>query len=217
MRPWVKQTHLISWKLWSKTSDSVNNISIIPHNRFFTRNKARFSKNMFKICNKTLEKAWLIMYSERAFENLYWYLCSKFFQNSCGDISIILMMMSRKGLQPATITKKPPFIWILPRVYQTFMDHHSVAASKLSVSEIFWNLKRSLWIENLLFYHIKHKTICFLFYFWNYGNIYRKVIRNWDQDFNESIVEHTVRQTDQKKLWLYLAVFNPKQLNRVIE
>ena len=27
------------------------------------------------------------------------------------------------------------------------------------------------------------------------------VIRNWDQDFNESIVEHTVRQTDKKKLW----------------
>ena len=56
-------------------------------------------------------------------------------------------------------------------------------------------------MENLLFYHVKHKTICFLFYFWKYENIYRMVIRNWDQDFNESIVEHTVRQTDKKKLW----------------
>ena len=62
-------------------------------------------------------------------------------------------------------------------------------------------------MENLLFYHIKHKTICFLFYFWNYENTYRKDIRNWDQDLNENMVEHTVRQTYQKKLWLYLAVF----------
>ena len=211
-------TYLIAWKLCSKTRDSVNNISISPHNRFFTWNKARFSKNMSKICNKTLEKAWLIMYSERAFENLCWYLCSKFFQNSCGDISVILMMISRKGLQPATLTKKPPFIWILSRVYQTCMNHHSVAASKQSVSEIFWNLERSLWMKNLLFYHIKHKTICLLFYFWKYENIYRKVIRNWDEDFNESIYcrTHSGRQT--KKCYGSMQLFcNPKQLNRVIE
>ena len=29
----------------------------------------------------------------------------------------------------------------------------------------------------------------------------------WDQDFNEDIGESTVRQTDQQKLWLYLAAF----------
>ena len=30
---------------------------------------------------------------------------------------------------------------------------------------------------------------------------------NWDQYFNESIGECTVMQTDQQKLWLYLAAF----------
>ena len=90
--------YLVAWKLWFKTSNSVNNLSISPHDRFFTWNKARFNKNMSKICNKTLEKAWLVRYSERAFENLHWYLCFKFFQNSCGDISMNLMMISRKAV-----------------------------------------------------------------------------------------------------------------------
>ena len=29
----------------------------------------------------------------------------------------------------------------------------------------------------------------------------------WDQDFNKSIGECTVRQTDQQNLWLFLAAF----------
>ena len=37
--------------------------------------------------------------------------------------------------------------------------------------------------------------------FWAYQYMY------WDRDFNKSIGEHTVRQTDQQKLWLYLAGF----------
>ena len=38
-----------------------------------------------------------------------------------------------------------------------------------------------------------------------------------DRDFNESIGERTVRQTDRQKLWLYLALVDAKQLNRVIK
>ena len=37
--------------------------------------------------------------------------------------------------------------------------------------------------------------------FWGYRYMY------WDQDFNKSIGEHTVRQTDRQKLWLYLVAF----------
>ena len=29
----------------------------------------------------------------------------------------------------------------------------------------------------------------------------------WDRDFNESTGERTIRQTDQQKLWLFLAAF----------
>ena len=29
----------------------------------------------------------------------------------------------------------------------------------------------------------------------------------WERDFNKTIGERTVRQTDQQKLWLYLATF----------
>ena len=38
-------------------------------------------------------------------------------------------------------------------------------------------------------------------FFWAYRYMYR------DRDFNESIGEQTIRQTDQQKLWLYLAAF----------
>ena len=39
-----------------------------------------------------------------------------------------------------------------------------------------------------------------------------------DQGFNESIGERTVRQTDRKKVWLYLAAFlTTKQSYKVIK
>ena len=38
-------------------------------------------------------------------------------------------------------------------------------------------------------------------FFWAYWYMYQS------QDFNKSIGEHTVRQTDRQKLWLYLAPF----------
>ena len=38
-------------------------------------------------------------------------------------------------------------------------------------------------------------------FLWTYWYMYR------DQDFNKSIGERTVRQTDRQKLWLYLAAF----------
>ena len=38
-------------------------------------------------------------------------------------------------------------------------------------------------------------------FFWAYWYMYR------ERDFNESIGEHTVRETDRQKLWLYLAAF----------
>ena len=37
--------------------------------------------------------------------------------------------------------------------------------------------------------------------FWAYWYMYR------DQDFKKSIGEHTIRQTDQQRLWLYLGAF----------
>ena len=42
-------------------------------------------------------------------------------------------------------------------------------------------------------------TVPYLEIFWAYRYMY------WDQDFNKSIGERTVRQTDQRQLWLYLA------------
>ena len=44
-------------------------------------------------------------------------------------------------------------------------------------------------------------TVPYPEFFWAYRYMYR------DRDFNESIGEHTVKQTDRQKLWLYLATF----------
>ena len=38
-------------------------------------------------------------------------------------------------------------------------------------------------------------------FFWAYWYMHR------DRDFKKSIGEHTIRQTDRQKLWLYLAAF----------
>ena len=44
-------------------------------------------------------------------------------------------------------------------------------------------------------------TVPYPEFFWAYRYMY------WDRDFNESIGECTVKQTDQQKLWLYLTAF----------
>ena len=124
---------------------------------------------------------------------LFWYSCFKFFKYSCKDISIILITISRIDiLQSSEQTyslqlyqKKNPFISILQgfsKLFRNtyFTEHHFVAASKRGLSGIFWNLGRSLWLENqLLFYQIKHKTTYPLFYFWKYEDI-NKVNRKHD-------------------------------------
>ena len=50
-------------------------------------------------------------------------------------------------------------------------------------------------------------TVSYPEFFWVYRYMYQ------DQDFIESIGKHTVRQTDQQKLWLCLAAFRCQQLN----
>ena len=122
---------------------------------------------------------------------MYWYSYSKFFENSCEDISFILMTIfveklfhrTVRGPTACNFNRKAPFIWVLQGFTELlknsyFKDHHSMAASKLDASEIFWNFERSLWLENWLLYHIKHKTTCLLLYFWKYEDIHRKVIKS---------------------------------------
>ena len=48
---------------------------------------------------------------------------------------------------------------------------------------------------------INNMTVPYSEFFWTHQYMYR------DQDFNESIGEHTIRQTNQQNLWLYLTAF----------
>ena len=48
-------------------------------------------------------------------------------------------------------------------------------------------------------------------FFWAYRDMYR------DKDFNKNIGECTVRQTNQQKSWLYLAVFRCQTTKQEIQ
>ena len=78
-------------------------------------------------------------------------------------------------LQPEILSKKNPFICILQGFCKTFRntyfeEDYFVPTSKRGLSGIFWNLWRSLLLENQLHYLIKRKlpTSYFILKVWRY-------------------------------------------------
>ena len=78
----------------------------------------------------------------------------------CADIRV-LSFLKIPGM--ISLNKKAPFIWVLQEFIELlrntyFKDHHSVAASKLSVLKRILKLREKSMTGELFIFHIKHKT-----------------------------------------------------------
>ena len=126
----VKQRHILL--VQNCDINFANNPSVSPCNRFFTWNKIPANKNMFKISNKNFRKSMIMIHKVfwkrfcevvlifvfKAFQiflQRYFNYFNDYFQNS-------YFAGQWAGLQPATLSKKHPFIWTLEGFYKHYRN-----------------------------------------------------------------------------------------------